>query len=95
MRIQNPVEHLIRSFLRKLSENRNCLLLLLHSDTDEVTIKTLIEETNIDISHENLDRTHGIGKTDRNDGKSRPIIIKFARYVVCNNVYKNKKKLVG
>ena len=43
----------------------------------------------------NLDRTHKIGKTDRNDGKSRLIIVKTARYAVRDNVYKNKKKLKG
>ena len=66
---------------------RNCLLLhrvkeTKDKNTDDVTIKTLSEE----ISHEDLDRTHRIGKTDRNDGKSRPIIIKFARYAARNNV---------
>ena len=50
---------------------------------------------NIDISHEDLDRTHIIGETDRNGGKSRPIIIKFVRYAILNNAYRNKKKLKG
>ena len=36
-----------------------------------------------------------IGKTDRNDGKSRPIIIKFASYAAHNDVYRNKKKHRG
>ena len=43
----------------------------------------------------NLDRTHKIGKTDRNNGKLRPIIIKPARYAVRDNVYRNNKKLKG
>ena len=50
---------------------------------------------NIDISHEDLGRMHRIGKADRNDGKSRPIIIKFTRYAVRINIYRNKKKLKG
>ena len=64
-------------------------------NTDEVTIKTLSEEMNIDISHEDLHRTHRTGKTDRNDGKSRPITTKFARYAVRKHVYRNKKNLKG
>ena len=50
---------------------------------------------NIDISHEDLGRMHRIGKADRNDGKSRPIITKFTRYAVRINIYRNKKKLKG
>ena len=64
-------------------------------NTEEVTIKTLSEKMNNEISHEDLDRMHRTGNADRNDGKSRPIIIKFARYAVRNNVYRNKKKLKG
>ena len=48
---------------------------------------------NIDISHGHLDRTHLISKTKRNDGKSIPIVIKFARYAVYISVRGNKKKL--
>lgn len=51
-------------------------------NTDEVTVKTLSKEINTDISHEDLDRMHRIDKTDRSDGKLRPIIIKFARYAI-------------
>ena len=61
-------------------------------NTGEVTIKTLSEKMNIEISQEDLDRTHRIGKTDRNDNKSIPTIIKFARYAVRNNVYRKEKK---
>ena len=49
----------------------------------------------IDISEQDLDRTHRIGKASRNDGKSRPIIVKFARYAVRNHIYKNKRVLKG
>ena len=53
--------------------HRNCLLYGVKDSkdesTDEVTIKTLGEEMNIDISHDDLNRTHRISKTDRNDGK--------------------------
>ena len=47
------------------------------------------EEINI----EDLDRTHRIGKV--NNGKSRPIIVKFARYNVRKKIFHNKRKLKG
>ena len=42
---------------------------------------------------EDLDRTHRIGKV--NNGKSRPIIVKFARYNVRKKIFHNKRKLKG
>lgn len=79
---------------------RNCLLFhgLKESDgenTDKVVIDTIRKEMTIDISEQDLDRTHRIGKASRNDGKSRPIIVKFARYAVRNQIYKNKRVLKG
>ena len=49
----------------------------------------------VEVREEDLDRTHRIGRANRSDGKTRPIIIKFARYAVRIAVYKNKKKLKG
>ena len=79
---------------------RNCLLFhgLKESDgenTDKVVIDTIRKEMTIDISEQDLDRTHTIGKASRNDGKSRPTIVKFARYAVRNQIYKNKRVLKG
>ena len=79
---------------------RNCLLFhgLKESDsenTDKAVIDTIQKEMKIDISEQDLDRTHRIGKASRNDGKSRPIIVKFARYAVRNHIYKNKRVLKG
>ena len=79
---------------------RNCLLLhgvkeTADENTDNIVIKTLSEELDVEITEEDLDRTHRVGKPEKRDGKSRPIIIKFARYAVRHNVYKNKKRLKG
>ena len=54
---------------------RNCLLFhgLKESDgenTDKIVIDTIRKEMTIDISEQDLDRTHRIGKASRNDGKS-------------------------
>ena len=50
----------------------------------------------IDIWEEDLDRTYRVGNPKVcKEGKSRPIIIKFARYDVYRALHKNKKKLKG
>ena len=46
-----------------------------------------------EINFEDLDRTHRIGKV--NNGKSRPIIVKFVRYNVRKKIFHNKRKLKG
>ena len=64
--------------------------------TNDVIMKTVKEEMDIDIREEDLDRTHCVGNPKVNkEGKPRPIIIKFARYDVRRTVYKTKKKLKG
>ena len=64
-------------------------------NTDKIVIDTIRNEMDIVISEQDIDRTHRIGKANRNDGKSRPIIVKFARYAVRNQVYRNKRVLKG
>ena len=80
------------------SSRRNCLLL--HGvdeedveDADQNIIEVIAEEMDIQLVEEDLDCTHRIGK--KSDGKSRPIIIKFACYIVKKKIYSNKKKLKG
>ena len=77
---------------------RNCLLI--HGikeekdeNTDDVVIKFIQDGLQEEINIEDLDRTHRIGKV--NNGKSRPIIVKFARYNVRKKVFHNKRKLKG
>ena len=60
---------------------RNCLLI--HGikeekdeNTDNVVIKFIQDDLQEEINIEDLDRMHRIGKA--NNGKSRPIIVKFA-----------------
>ena len=47
-----------------------------------------------DLQEEDLDQRHRFDnpKVSKN-GKPRPTIVKFARYALCNILYKNKKKL--
>ena len=78
---------------------RNCLLLhgvpeSNRENTDEIVVNTIIDKMGEEIQDIDLDRTHRIGKP-KEDGKSRPIIIKFARYNTRSKVFSNKKKLKG
>ena len=79
---------------------RNCLLLHgvqenENENTDDIVLKTMSEELDIEIKENDLDRTHRIGNRNRKDGKSRAIIVKFTRYATRNKIYSNKKKLKG
>ena len=77
--------------------SRNCLFLhgvreLERENTNDVIIKTVKEEMDIDIQEKDLDQTHRVGNPKVcKDGKPRPIIIKSACYNVRSTVYENKK----
>ena len=80
------------------NSKRNCLLIHgikeeKEENTDNVVIKFIQDDLQEEINIEDLDRTHRIGKV--NNGKFRPIIVKFARYNVRKNVFHNKRKLKG
>ena len=65
----------------------------MNEDTDDVVIKSLSENLDIELDKKDLDRTRRSGKPNRSDGKHRPIIINFERYNVKRDVYSNKQKL--
>ena len=65
-------------------------------NTNDVIMKTVKEEMDIDIREEDLGQTHRVGNPKvYKEGKPKPIILKFACYDVRSTVYKNKKKLKG
>ena len=77
---------------------RNCLLIHgikeeRNENTDDIVVKFIQDHLQEEINFEDLDRTHRIGKV--NNGKSRPIIVKFARYNVRKKIFHNKRKLKG
>ena len=79
---------------------RNCLLLhgiqeKKDENTDVLSIETLNEHLELDLSPDTIQRTHRIGKPKPAGGKPRPIIIKFVRYNVRRKVFDKKKKLKG
>ena len=78
---------------------RNCLLIhglpeSKNENTDELVIDTIKEKMGEEIERNEIDRSHRLG-APKNNGKSRPIIIKFVRYNTRCRVFKNKKKIEG
>ena len=79
---------------------RNCLLLHgvqenENKNTDDIVLKTMSEELNIEIKENDLVRTHRIGNRNRKDGQPRAIIVKFTCCAIRNKIYSNQKKLKG
>ena len=79
--------------------HRNCLLL--HGinenkdeDTDKISLNTLNENLQLELTELKIERSHRIGKPKPN-GKPRPIIIKFVRYNVQRKVHEWKKMFKG
>ena len=58
-------------------------------DTDSIIIYTVKKEMDIEILSNSLDRSHGIWNP-KTKKKERSIIIKFVRYNLRLNVFKNK-----
>ena len=65
-----------------------------NENTDELVIAAIKEKMGEEIEKNEIDRSHRIG-VPKNNGKSRPIIIKFVRYNTRCKIFKNKKKLKG
>ena len=78
---------------------RNCILIhgiseQKDEDTDEQALKIIREELGETVEKSNLDQTHIIARTFKEDkNKCMSIIVKFSRYKVRDKVFKNKKKL--
>ena len=65
-----------------------------NENTDELVLDTVKEKMGEEIEKDEIDRLHRLG-APRNNGKSRPIIIKFARHNTRCRIFKNKKKIEG
>ena len=75
---------------------RNCLLIhglpeSKNENTDELVIDAIKEKMGEEIEKNEIDRSHRLG-APKNNGKSRPIIIKFVRYNTRCRTFKNKKR---
>ena len=99
--ISNEIEVLKHSLDRQQQySRRNCVLI--HGipeqkgeETDEQTLKIIIEELGETVEKSDLDRAHRIGAFKEDKSKCRAIIVKFSKYNVREKVFKNKKKLKG
>lgn len=77
---------------------RNCLLIhgvkeKKDENTNHQSLKVFRDNLKLDIQSSDLDRSHRIGK--HQPGKTRPIIVKFARYDQRRRVFVSKKLLKG
>ena len=76
---------------------RNCLLIhglpeSKNENTDLLAMEVIETKMDIKITDNDIDRTHRIGKT-KNNGKPRPVIIKFVRYNDRKKVFSSKRLL--
>ena len=62
-------------------------------DTDSIIINTVKEEMDIEILPKDLDQSHCIGNPKTK--KEKLVIVKFVRYNLRHNIFKNKKLLKG
>ena len=68
-----------------IPENKN-------ENTDVLAMEVIDSKMDIKITENNIDRMHRIGKP-KNNGKARPVIIKFVRYNDRKKVFSSKKLL--
>ena len=76
---------------------KNCLLIHgipenKNENTDVLAMEVIDTKMDIKITENDIDRTHRIGKP-KNNGKPRPIILKFVRYNDRKKVFFSKKLL--
>ena len=64
-----------------------------NKNTDDIVLKTMAEELDIEIEENDLNRTHRFGTRNRKNGQPRAAITKFTRYTVRNKIYSNQKNL--
>ena len=65
-----------------------------NENTDELVIDTIKQKMREEIEKNEINRSHRLG-APKNNGKSRPVIIKFVRYNTRCRVFKNKKNWRG
>ena len=96
--MSSKIENLEKSIdYQEQYSRRNCLLIhgIYESDgenTDDIVINTVQDNMKITVSINDIDRTHRIGK--KVAVKTRPIIVKLARYNR-SEIFANKKRLKG
>ena len=59
---------------------------------DDTIIETVIQNMNIEIAPNDIERSHRNGQSRQSGEKLRPIIVKFVRYNHHYIIFRNKKK---
>ena len=77
---------------------RNCILIhgfteTQDENTDDISLRTIDEHLELELTEKELDRTHQIGNPKSGHKRPRPIIVKFSRYNTRRKVFVNKKKV--
>lgn len=108
--VQNLLEiqqEQIKSLQRKLDQQeqysrRNCLLFFgfeerSEEDTDDIILQVANEVLQVDLSKDDLERTHRNGSRQKHQEKNlpRPIIAKFTSYRKRQEVISKRRKLAG
>ena len=61
-------------------------------NTDDISLCTVNEHLELELTEKELDRTHRIGNQQSGNKRPKPIIVKFASYNTRGKVFVNKKK---
>ena len=75
---------------------RNCILIhgiteTQDENTDDISLRTINEHLELELTEKELDRTHRIGNPKSGNKRPIPIIAKFSRYITRRKVFVNKK----
>ena len=75
---------------------RNCILIhgiteTQDENTDDISLRTINEHLELELTEKELDRTHRIGNPKSGNKRSRPIIIKFPSSNTKRKVFVKKK----
>ena len=63
-------------------------------NTDDLFLKTINEKLDVDITGNEIDRSHRIGR-QKDERRPRPIIVKLTRYNTRKKVFASKRELKG
>ena len=79
---------------------RNCILIhglteTQDENTDDISLRTINEHLELELTEKELDRTHRINNQKSGNKRPRPINVKFARYNTRRKVFVNKKGLMN
>ena len=92
--LENQLDH------QEQYSRRNCILIhditeTQNENTDDISLRTINEHLELELTEKELDRIHRIGNPKSGNKKTRPIIVKFARYNTRRKVFVNKKRLIN